>query len=55
MLFELFILFFIADVIIEKYNTKELYQKLKFLDKLKDQEKKDLEDYFLEKVKQITK
>ncbi|XP_069103939.1 cingulin-like [Argopecten irradians] len=39
------------DIVSEKYDTKELYKKMKFLERLKDHERQELEDYFLEKFR----
>ncbi|XP_033760316.1 putative protein tag-278 [Pecten maximus] len=39
------------DIVSEKYDTKELYKKMKFLERLKDNEKQELEDYFLDKFR----
>ncbi|XP_060063986.1 myosin heavy chain, embryonic smooth muscle isoform-like [Ylistrum balloti] len=39
------------DIVSEKYDAKELYKKMKFLERLKEHEKQELEDYFLEKFR----
>jgi len=44
----------ILDIIKKKLNTEELYKALPFLNKLKDNERSELDVFFIDKVKKYS-